>query len=60
MHAKKGNLTERGNCHLKTTKGKLSYTAILNSDLHHISAINEFDVIENETSHGNEIEQEMD
>ena len=57
---KKGNLTERGNCHLKTTKGKLSQTAIWTSDLHHISAINEFDVIENETSHGNEIEQEMD
>ena len=60
MYAKKGNLTERGNCHLKTTKGKLSYTAILNPDLYHISAINEFDVIGNETSHRNEIEQVMD
>ena len=41
-------------------KEKLSYTAILNSDLHHITVINEFDVFGNETNHGNEIEQEMD
>ena len=55
-----GNLTERENCHLKTTKGKLSYTAILNSELHHISAINEFDEIGNDTCQRNGIEQEMD
>ena len=55
-----GNLTERENCHLKTTKGKLSYTAILNRELHHISGINEFDEIGNETWQRNEIEQEMD
>ena len=52
---KLGNLTERENCRLKTTKGKLSYTAILN-----ISAINEFDEIGNDTCQRNEIEQEMD
>ena len=55
-----GNLTERENCHLKTIKGKLSYTAILNSELHHISGINEFDEIGNDTCQRNEIEQEMD